>query len=839
MGEDGTDTELGGLLRGLARAPAVEPPPRQIGRFAVTGTLGAGGMGVVYQAEDPTLGRAVAIKLLRAGRDGTAAAASASRLLREAQALARLSHPNVVTIYEAGTDGDRVYLAMELITGTTARAWCAAAPRTLGDVLGVYRQAAAGLAAAHAAGMVHRDIKPENLLVGNDGRVRVTDFGLVAALELGPSGGGPGDEPVDPMAVTMTRTGAVMGTPPYMPPEAHLARPVDARGDQWSLAASIWEAIGGARPYAGATYPELVANICAGRRVAPPVPIPEPIRGVLERGLAIDPAQRWPSVSAMMAALEPRRGRGLALALGLGVAAAAVVGGWWVTREPGTTPRIDAAPRVVVAPAPASDAAPPPAGVKLYAGTGDYVVPCKGDLCGDGELRADKATLSLRIEAPPGVIVRLPGGEGRHGDVVSLDLRTLLRTLPLPVDQGSGLYRAPLAMWVEIATAPDQPGEAHTITLQLDRVVDELLGEISSEPLRWPDEDAPVYRADVLAHLKLAQAGSPIYLETLGPPGATMWELDRIVLEHDVYGHCPPALSRMTDLELWVIDRRTRRTEIDKVFEVDPAKCDDPAATYDRKAVDQWLQTLIEPRPAGADEPPPPPIPLGGAASAAANVDFGVDPEVLAAEDAISARIAADQAWPVEPSGTSPLAKRLDALGCEPSESRQLPYGLDLVTCTLDGQRVQALELVVPKPGAHETVAGLVTPMWAAVVVGRHLFDPGAAQALFDVISNNVYYPDKLNAAATALGWREVEHDGLHHLVPIYVSQPWLANARGKPIGRAAVIAIQYNDLIFDADPRVVTDITANHVLVIRAEGGNADAQTLLTGVLKAQRRRQ
>ncbi|HUQ04750.1 MAG TPA: serine/threonine-protein kinase, partial [Kofleriaceae bacterium] len=162
------------------RDATMAPIGERIGRFEVLATLGSGAMGMVVEALDPTLGRKVAIKLLHPDAS-VPAEDGAARLLREAQALARLSHPNVVTIYEAGRDGDQVFLAMELVSGATARDWLAAGARTSDEINAMYRQAAVGLGAAHAAGLVHRDVKPDNILVGDDGRVRVTDFGLVAA----------------------------------------------------------------------------------------------------------------------------------------------------------------------------------------------------------------------------------------------------------------------------------------------------------------------------------------------------------------------------------------------------------------------------------------------------------------------------------------------------------------------------------------------------------------------------------------------------------------------------------------------------------------------------------
>ena len=276
-------------------------PGDRIGRFEVVKVIGEGAMGVVLEAIDPMLGRRVALKLLH---PETQDAVGSARLLREAQALARLSHPNVVTVYEAGLDDERVFLAMEMVEGMTARAWCAARSRTAADICDIYRQAAAGLAAAHRAGLVHRDVKPDNILVGDDGRVRITDFGLVSsesgALPVPKAAAELGTEPI----TELTRTGVVLGTPGYMPPEAHLERTTDALGDQFGLCVAWWEALAGVRPFAGETYRELVTNLVAGAITRGRDAIAPPLRAVLERGLATDRSQRWPSITALLDAID-------------------------------------------------------------------------------------------------------------------------------------------------------------------------------------------------------------------------------------------------------------------------------------------------------------------------------------------------------------------------------------------------------------------------------------------------------------------------------------------------------------------------------------------------------
>jgi eukaryotic-like serine/threonine-protein kinase len=199
----------------------------QIGKYMVRRVVGSGGAGVVMAADDTELGRPVAIKLLR--RESEEARA---RLMREAKAMAQLSHPNVVTVYEVLRVGDRMAIVMALVEGRNLWEW-RTAERTWREIVGVYVQAAHGLAAAHRAGLVHRDFKPANALIDGDGVVRVTDFGLVRA-----SGERDGAAEPHDAAIELTQTGATLGTPGYMAPEQHTGGVVDARTDQWALACS-------------------------------------------------------------------------------------------------------------------------------------------------------------------------------------------------------------------------------------------------------------------------------------------------------------------------------------------------------------------------------------------------------------------------------------------------------------------------------------------------------------------------------------------------------------------------------------------------------------------------
>jgi tRNA A-37 threonylcarbamoyl transferase component Bud32 len=313
--------------------PASAPPGRavgdRIGRYEIEAELGAGGMGIVYAAIDTVLGRRVALKLVRPGSGGAVAGA---RLLREAQSLARLSHPNVVSVFDVGTAGDEVYIAIELVDGVSLGAWAAAAPRTPAQILDAMRAAGRGLAAAHAADVVHRDFKPDNVLVGKDGVVRVSDFGLARAVDDGDD-----DAPVPAQVLTtaLTRTGAVIGTPAYMAPEQIDGAAVSAAADQFSYCVALFELLFGARPFAGDSVGALRAVIAAQAiAVHPPVRLPARVLAAIRRGLREDPAARHPSMQALLDELRPPGSRRWVVAA---VVAGVVVGGgamaWSASRQ--------------------------------------------------------------------------------------------------------------------------------------------------------------------------------------------------------------------------------------------------------------------------------------------------------------------------------------------------------------------------------------------------------------------------------------------------------------------------------------------------------------------------
>jgi len=314
------------------------PRGSQVGRYVVLSRLGAGAMGLVVAAYDPELDRKVALKLLHP-REDRRAHLGHRRLLAEAQALARLSDPNVVTVHDVGLHEGRVFVAMEFVAGQTLKAWLAAAPRPWPEVLDVMTRAGRGLVAAHARDLVHRDFKPENVMLGDDGRVRVMDFGL--AREADTSSHDLDDDLVDvtgsrqrALGQALTQLGALVGTPAYMAPEQLAGGRGGPAADQFSFCTSLWEALYGQRPFVDETLAGLQARILMGQLDKPPagVSVPRWLRRVVEQGLAVEPAQRWPSMQALVSALEhgrvrARRRRVLAILGLVALTGSGVVGG--------------------------------------------------------------------------------------------------------------------------------------------------------------------------------------------------------------------------------------------------------------------------------------------------------------------------------------------------------------------------------------------------------------------------------------------------------------------------------------------------------------------------------
>jgi tRNA A-37 threonylcarbamoyl transferase component Bud32/tetratricopeptide (TPR) repeat protein len=315
-GDEGLETRLlGSSMPSVAEIHAAAGLSMRVGRYLPIEELGRGGMGRVLRAYDPKLQREIALKVMNADIVDSHARA---RMVREARIMASLNHPNVVAVYDVEDDPQHgVVLAMELVKGTTLREWLREQPRRWDEILEAFVQAGRGLAAAHGEGLLHRDFKPANVLVafddheGTHGHIKVTDFGIakrgqerVATVTILP-------RPVEVSSYgdaveTLTEDGVVVGTPVYMAPEQHRGEPLTSAADQYAFCVALWEALYGERPFDGRTPLEIAANVVGGKLRPPPRgrAVPSRLRRACERGLLLDPQHRWPSMNALIAALQ-------------------------------------------------------------------------------------------------------------------------------------------------------------------------------------------------------------------------------------------------------------------------------------------------------------------------------------------------------------------------------------------------------------------------------------------------------------------------------------------------------------------------------------------------------
>ncbi|MCR9160145.1 MAG: protein kinase domain-containing protein [Nannocystaceae bacterium] len=395
----------------------------KVGRYRVDHKIGAGGMGVVYRAHDPELARDVALKLMNTTSfsDEDEANRARGRLVREARAMAKLAHPNVIHVYDVGAVDDGVFIAMELVDGDPLSKWVERETPSWRDTLRCYLDAGEGLAAAHEAGIVHRDFKPENVLLGSDGRVRVGDFGLAGGpgsetgrhdLPAGDSGKASVDDAT--VSTSLTRTGALLGTPKYMAPEQESGLSATARSDQFGFCVALYEGLYGHPPFEGdtvATYRQAVASETV--RVPDNTDVPKWVFELLRRGLRRDPADRHPSMRALLDALRtrlaaltdprPRKRRAvwlLALGAGIGVAVSTAMA---MRAQPSAS---DAPPSTTLAVAATSGAQPtdgsaaqvdPAAGARTSetAPKGSEIAPSEAR---NGEETADSNSTAARVE---------------------------------------------------------------------------------------------------------------------------------------------------------------------------------------------------------------------------------------------------------------------------------------------------------------------------------------------------------------------------------------------------------------------------------------------------------
>jgi hypothetical protein len=396
----------------------------RLGRYAIEELLGEGGMGRVYRARDTQLGRPVALKLVRGG-DPEHSGQLATRLMREAQAMARLSHPNVVNVYDAGTLEGQLFVAMELVPGATLAVWVRE-PRPWREILARFIEAGRGLAAAHEAGIVHRDFKPANVFLGSDGRVRVGDFGLARLHEELESTSRPAPAARDIAATSqaetnLTQTGVAIGTPAYMAPEQFRGATADARTDQFSFCVALYRALYGVHAFAAAGLADLAGAVTAGKVQPPPAgtAVPPRLFRVLRRGLSVAPDDRYASMAVLLMELErvPRRtwSRRTQIAAGAGVGlviAAAVAAGGALWRRPPTF-----APRAIVATVSPADASPAPA-TEPRAGDRTIAAPTAPTAATVSAGAAPRVVRPTRTTRPKRVRPRTPPaplGQGKDG----------------------------------------------------------------------------------------------------------------------------------------------------------------------------------------------------------------------------------------------------------------------------------------------------------------------------------------------------------------------------------------------------------------------------------------
>lgn len=338
---------------------AAEPQIEQIHRYEVRSLIGSGAMGRVFEAYDPQLARQLAIKVLHPGYSDEAKARA--RIVREAQALARLSHPNVIQVYDVGDSEVGFFIAMEWVPGKTLREVVRSSdPRQWRCMMDYFLAAGEGLAAAHAAKLVHRDFKPENVIVGNDDRVRVLDFGLARPLghaNMGPATlGGPEPEDGQPKEAAkkllgLTQTGAMIGTPIYMAPELYKGGVADAKSDQFAYCVALFDALYRQRPFDGNNVEAYAKAVVAGAFCPPSLEVgsdqPESLLEIIQKGLSLDPDKRYATMAELLSALREaiaipipaarRRRRNFAVLLGACLLTAVVVsqlrGGEWLPGE--------------------------------------------------------------------------------------------------------------------------------------------------------------------------------------------------------------------------------------------------------------------------------------------------------------------------------------------------------------------------------------------------------------------------------------------------------------------------------------------------------------------------
>ena len=330
-------------------------PGDRIDRYELGEVIGSGGMGVVWSARDTALDREVAIKVIRSSARPEP---MQLRLLGEARAMARLSHPNVVTVHDIGTVEGSLFVAMERVDGGTLRDWLSSVPQPWTEVVTKFIGAGRGLGEAHRSGLVHRDFKPDNVLMARGGVPRVSDFGLALELNRAVEAVPVGPDPAEP---AVSQESHLVGTLAYMAPEQLLGEKLTGRSDQFGFCVALYEGLYGVRPFAPlvgeAVIPSLLSVIREGRMTAPLASsdVPKRVRAAVLRGLSFDGGKRWSSMDALVAELERcmrRRWRLLSASLvGVVVWALVALAGYWNAASPEGS-RVEGAQVAATAPLP-------------------------------------------------------------------------------------------------------------------------------------------------------------------------------------------------------------------------------------------------------------------------------------------------------------------------------------------------------------------------------------------------------------------------------------------------------------------------------------------------------
>ena len=532
--------------------PAPAPAPgadARIGPFVALRKLGEGTMGVVYAGYDVQLDRKVAIKLVHPHLLDNPEVRV--RMLREAQAMARLSSPHVVHVYQVGEHGDGIYIAMEYIDGLTLHEWLRARPRPWPQILRTVCDAGRGLAAAHHAGLTHRDFKPDNILVDAEDHARVLDFGLAqndargdpAALRRSTLTTSESQAPELPGSTRLTQRGKTLGTPAYMSPEQHFAQPVDPLSDQYSFAITLYEALYGARPFAGDSWAEIRRQVARGVVPQPPLEsrVPRRVYRALARGLAYDPGDRWPSLDALLAALEhdPWRARRRVAAM-IGAIGAASTASYLAAAQAAAPPLCPGAELELTD---VWDEGRRAAVARAFSATH---APFAGDVQARVQLRLDAYAAGWRDQHRAACEATAAGAQSSH----LLDLRIACL----------GRRRTQLSALVEVFTEADRKVVEHAVQAVAGLPSVETCGDVQGLLTAVPPPSEPATAARVEAlHLRLARAAS---LEATGHYEQGLQLAAQVRAEARSLGHAPlDAEAALVEGSLRIVAARPEEAE--------------------------------------------------------------------------------------------------------------------------------------------------------------------------------------------------------------------------------------------------------------------------------------